>query len=282
MKRLFTILFPLLCAAFIFAACSSDDNYSYEYYYSYGNVAADESGGNGYSIILDSGNELVINDNRVPNAEVEDGDRIYAKYSLLGQQSANGHTVYTVDLYGISKVLEKTPVLQSDIDDPDNTEVSEEIIGDDPVKLTLAIVGGRYLTVEFWIYTKRGSDVQHFINLVRDDTRVPENPDDKTVYLELRHNGYDDVPQPGNIGAFAKTYGSVSFDISSILPEGSTSVPIKISWTEYGLTLNDRVQYSIERTFNYTQAQEQLMRASGISRGSSQISSSYVAPYLIR
>lgn len=252
MKQLFKTCFFALLSTLFLSACHGKSE-SYNYYYSYGNILADEEGiEKGYSIILDSGNELRIHDNHVANAEVEDGNRIYAKYSILGQQSGqNGNKIFNVDLYGLNKVLEKIPVLQSDIDDPNNTEVTEESIGNDPIKINSQIVAGRYLTIEFSIYTRRGSDVSHFINLVQDDTRVPTDPEDDTVYLTLRHNGYDDVPQSGTLNQFIKTYGSVSFDLTSILPAGEEFVPIKVFWTDYGLTINDRVTYSRDHTFSY-------------------------------
>ncbi len=284
MKNLFKTTLLSLLVIVAFSSCEDDDdNYYYHYYYSYGNILADEDGiENGYSIILDSGNELLINHNFVADEDVEDGDRVYAQYNILGHTTnLNGKKTYTVDLYGLSQILEKDPVLQSVIDDPDSG-ITEETIGDDPLKLTNAIVSGKYLTVEFWIFTKRGSSLSHLINVVQDDTRVPSDPGDNAVYLTLRHNGYDEVPASGtDLRQYVKTYGSVSFDITSILPAGETSVPIKIFWTEYGITLDERQQYSIDRIYSYTPDEAIMMQAVGVSGSGGQASNRYIAPYLI-
>lgn len=285
MKNLFKTGLLALLALALFGSCSDDDSYEYRYYFSYGNVVAiDDNIENGYNIVRDDGTILQIYRNFVRDEEVEDGDRVYAQYSIIGTQTgSNNQRIYTVDLYGLSEILVKDPIPQSEINASPDPEATEESLGDDPIKVTYATVGGRYLTVEFWIYTKRGSDLQHLINLVWDNTRVPENPDDKTAYLTLRHNGYDQVPEPGtNMREYVKTVGSISFDITSILPAGVTSVPIRLIWTEYGATLGDREQYYKDYTFSYNPGQQPERRGVDISYYDGQASPTYTSPLLIK
>lgn len=281
MKNLFKIGILSLLTLAAFSSCSDDDSYSYNYFYAYGNILADEGGiEEGYSIILDNGNELIINNNYVFNANVTDGERVYAQFNIISQSVENNKKEYIVDLYGLNKVLVKDPILQSEIGTPDHPTQAE--IGNDPIRPTLILAEGKYLTVEFRFYSRRGSNVRHLINLVWDNNRVPESQDDKTVYLTLRHNGYNDVPVESNFYQFVRTYGNISFDITSILPPGETSVPIKVIWTEYGRTLEDRQEYYVDRTYSYTPNQEPLRSASTISPSGNLFSDTYSLPFIIK
>lgn len=248
MKSIMKLGLLTLFAALILTSCKDNDSYYYNYLYSYGNIA-DEGDGD-FSIILDSGNKLNIVKNYAAGFEAADGERVYAQYTPRGQETEDGIITYFVDLYWLMEVIVKEPVLQSDMDDPDNAEVSEEIIGNDPIKLTYDIVGNKYLTIEFMFYSERGSGTAHLINLVLDDTYVPEGPEDKTVYLTLRHNGYNDVPHLGNPSRFVRSYGSMSFDLTGIVPDGEDEVPVRVTWTEYGNTFNSRRTYHINRVFS--------------------------------
>lgn len=275
----------LLALLTLFVSCSDDDSYEYRYYFSYGNIVAiDGNINNGYNIVRDDGTILQIYRNFVLDEEIENGDRVYAQYSILGTQtSSDDQRIYTITLYGLSEILVKDPIPQSEINASPDPEATEESLGDDPIKVTYATVGGKYLTVEFWIYTKRGSSLQHLINLVWDNTRVPESPNDKTAYLTLRHNGYDQVPGPGtNMREYIKTMGSISFDITSILPAGVTSIPIRLIWTEYGATLGEREQYYKDYTFSYNPNQQLQTNSIGTSFYEGQASPIYTSPLLIK
>ena len=90
---------------------------------------------------------------------------------------------------------------------------------------------GNYLNMEFYIPVKGNSSTAHFINLVVDDVAPATND---TVYVTLRHNAYDDKPGEGRVpGDYRWAWGNVSFDLTSLLPEGATSVPVKLTWTGY-------------------------------------------------
>ena len=275
----------LLALLTLFVSCSDDDSYEYRYYFSYGNIVAiDGNIENGYNIVRDDGTILDIYRNFVIDEDVENGDRVYAQYSIIGTQtSSDNQRIYAVNLYGLSEILVKYPISQSEIDSSPDPAATEESLGDDPIKVTYATVGGKYLTVEFWIYTKRGSNLQHLINLVWDNTRVPSNPDDKTAYLTLRHNGYDQVPGPGtDMREYIKTLGSISFDITSILPAGVTSIPIRLIWTEYGATLGEREQYYKDYTFSYNPNQQAQGSSLNTYFYEGQAAPTYRSPLLIK
>ena len=253
MKKLFTIGLVAMMSILVFTGCDDDDEYYYDYWYSFGNIVMhSDDRSDGYSIQLDDGTMLVISTNHVPYVDVTDGERIYAQYSIIGTVNDNVSTAgkkYMVDLYGLAEILEKLPIEQSEI--TTDGEITEASIGNDPIYVTNAWFGSKYLNVEFTIYSSINSTTVHLINLVWDNTRVNESGDN-TVYLTLRHNGYTDVPTPSTARWFVERFGRVSFDISEIMPEGETEVPVKLMWVEYGNTWADRVNHYMTGTFKYS------------------------------
>lgn len=171
--------------------------------------------------------------------------RVYSQYAILASErdaeGLEGHMNYYVRLYNIAKVLTKSPVKESFIlADETNRQDS---IGNDPINLSEAWFGGKYLNVEFTMPVKNNSGVKHFINIVEDDVTVHND----TVYLTLRHNAYGDKPEAGNRkedSAYRWVWGNASFDLTSILPEGATSVPVKLVWTAYKKDSSETEQLS--------------------------------------
>ena len=151
---------------------------------------------------------------------------------------------YYIRLYGVDDVLTKVPVKQSFINEDE--EVRQDSIGNDPINVREAWFGGRYLNVEFRIPVKDGSKEKHFINLVQDDVGTHND----TVYVTLRHNAYGEKPDTGNDrGNYSWGRGRVSFDLTSIVPEGQTSVPVKLLWTEYGKNTSETVNREDSGTY---------------------------------
>lgn len=246
-------------------ACNDDDDYSLgKFWISYGTIEMNgKSQSAGYTIRLDDESELLIVSNLIPYVAVENGQRVIANYTILGEveedRATNSSTVfrkqYYIRLNGLTDVLSKAPVRQSFI--LEDEEVREDSIGNDPIRVVKASFGGKYLNISFEVPmqpTYGGtSSVKHFINLIHDDTQIRND----SVFLTLRHNGYEDVPTSGNSSSFVWGFGLVSFDISSILPEGQNSIAVKLIWTEYGESLDDRETKSDTGTFTYGGSSQQ-------------------------
>lgn len=222
----------------VFTACDDDEEYYYvgngSSWISYGNLEKIDNGSRSrYAIRRDDGNRLIVSEGVAINStEAGEGMRVFAQYSILGSErdatGLEGRMNYYVRLYGITDVLTKAPVKLSFIEE--NEEVRQDSIGNDPINVSEAWFGGKYLNVEFYVPVKRSSSVAHFINLVEDDVELHND----TVYVTLRHHAYGDVPTSGDRdGEWVWNRGKVSFDLTSIVPAGQKSVPVKLMWTEY-------------------------------------------------
>ncbi|MCQ4874329.1 NigD1/NigD2 family lipoprotein [Butyricimonas paravirosa] len=232
--------FALICSLIVmaFTACDDDDEYYYvgggSSWISYGNLEKIDNGTRSkFAIRRDDGSRLIVTEGLPINFdEATDDLRVYANYSIVGSErdetGLEGRMNYYIRLYRLRDVLTKDLVKQSFINEDE--EQRQDSIGNDPINVREAWFGGRYLNVEFNIPVTSDSKVQHFINLVQDDV-VAHND---TVYVTLRHNAYGEKPDTGNDrGNYFWARGQVSFDLTSIVPEGQKSVPVKLIWTEY-------------------------------------------------
>ncbi|MCD8102845.1 MAG: hypothetical protein LUE26_09810 [Alistipes sp.] len=232
MKNLFGIFVLGGILSLGITACNDDDGYSLrDRYYNFGMVEAiDGKIENGFNIRLDNGTWLVIN-NSYAVRNIKDGDRIIAAYTILGELDPyRDDKRYLAILTDYSRILSKSPVLQSFIDQ--DAEVREDSIGYDPIRVDNAWFGGKYLNIEFSVPRKQGTNVVHMLNLVADDT---EEGNDGTLNLYFRHNAFDDVPEPGS-GGFVYTSSLVSFDLTELVPEGAGSLDIALHWTQFSST----------------------------------------------
>ncbi|WP_176554874.1 NigD-like C-terminal domain-containing protein [Butyricimonas sp. Marseille-P3923] len=236
-KRTWKIALMLSLFIAVFAACDDDDEYYYvgggSSWISYGNLEKIDNGTRSkYAIRRDDGSRLIVTEGYgINSSDAEEGLRVFANYSILGSErdgtGLEGRMNYYIRLYRITDVLTKDPVKLSFI--KENEEVRQDSIGNDPINVSEAWFGGKYLNVEFRIPVKSGSSTKHFINLVEDDV-VAHND---TVYVTLRHNAYGEAPKDGDRANHVWSRGMVSFDLTSIVPEGKQSVPVKLLWTEY-------------------------------------------------
>lgn len=248
--------FALICSLIVmgFTACDDDDEYYYvgggSSWLSYGNLEKIDNGSRSkFAIRRDDGNRLIVTEGMPINFDGAEEDlRVYVNYSIVGSErdetGLEGNMNYYIRLYGFDDVLTKVPVKQSFINEDE--EVRQDSIGNDPINVREAWFGGRYLNVEFRIPIKDGSKEKHFINLVQDDV-VAHND---TMYVTLRHNAYSEKPDTGNDrGNYSWGRGRVSFDLTSIVPEGQTSVPVKLLWTEYGKNTSETVNREDSGTY---------------------------------
>lgn len=179
-----------------------------------------EGNADNFRLHLDNGTVLVVyySDVIIPeNSDFGNGTRVIANFTVLGTGENNGVTYWSVRLNALTQILCKTPVFgwQSDI--------SQSDMGDDPIDVDKVWFGGKYLNVNFYLYTG-SSSVKHFINLYVD----AEHPDadENNVYVEMRHNAYNDSQS-------SRVFGQASFDISDLLPEGKSSITVHFSYTDY-------------------------------------------------
>jgi hypothetical protein len=246
----------------VFAACDDDDEYYYvgggSSWISYGNLEKIDNGTRSkFAIRRDDGSRLIVSEGvAINSSEAEEGLRVFANYSILGSErdetGLEGNMNYYIRLYRATEVLTKDPVKLSFI--KENEEVRQDSIGDDPINVSEAWFGGKYLNVEFRIPVKSGSSTKHFINLVEDDVVVHHD----TVYVTLRHNAYGEAPKEGDRGTGSHVWsrGRVSFDLTSIVPEGQKSVPVKLIWTEYKKDSSETVTREDSGTFTLSEINE--------------------------
>lgn len=216
------------------AACSkydSPDNLHYEDYgtaYTYdGNPAAD------YYIVRDDGVTLYIKSNQLLGKyTAKDGQRVKCNYEILTtnpETRSQSVVEHEIKLYSISDVLKKDPVWQDFVDE--DFEKRRDSIGNDPlVKVKKMFYSGKFVNVEFTYLRQANLEkpITHLITLVVDDA------DEKgVVKARIYHNANGDLPS-GNEGSFAIHEYEMSFDLSSVIPEGQESVMIEFEWQERG------------------------------------------------
>jgi hypothetical protein len=208
-----------LLSVFLFFSCLDDDD---DIYVSYGVIQNTTSRDN-YEILTDKGNTLVVTKSYT-SAAIEDGKRILANYEILSDKDKS-KKVYEVKVNGFYHLLSKPVVNESFI--LEDEEARRDSIGNDPFNVVDAWFGGDYINIDFNLFYSRNSNEKHMINLIYDDTQATAD----TIYLTLRHNAYGEVPDNGH--SLYHAWGRCSFKIADLLPEGITSKPVKLMWTQY-------------------------------------------------
>ena len=217
-KNVLFLSFGLL-SLFMFFSCLGEDE---DVYVSYG-VIQHFSSANNYEILTDKGNTLVVTKSHTSQS-IENDKRVLVNYEILSDKEKN-RNIYEVRVNGFYSLLSKPPVYESFI--LQNEEVRRDSIGNDPFNRIAVGFGGNFINIDFELWHVQYSNEKHFINLVYDDLRA----DADTIYLGLYHNAYGEVL--GNNHYLYKGAGRCSFKISDLLPEGVTSKPVKLTWTQY-------------------------------------------------
>jgi hypothetical protein len=220
-RKILNLCFGLL-SAILFFSCMDDGP---DIYVSYGvirNAASDKD----YEILTDKGNTLAVTKSYTSQS-IENGKRVLVNFEVLSDKD-KGKKVYEVQVNGFYNLLSKPLVNESFI--LQNEEVRRDSIGNDPFIQTAAWFGGDYVNIDFEIFHSQNVEKKHLINLIYDDLRA----DADTVYLTLRHNAYGEVVGAATGSYLYRGWGRCSFKISDLLPEGVTSKPVKLMWTQYG------------------------------------------------
>ena len=257
MKKIFFYCAVLLAGVFATTSCSTKDDVNYVVNYqsweSYG--TAESPTKDGYSVIRrDDGAKLIILYSNGDNFNAEVGQRIIFSYDIIKDMSEGDifNKTYTIALHDALKILTKGVVDQSFInEDPTHREDS---LGNDPIlKIDKAWFSGKFLNLNLIYPYTPSLGVSHMLSLVYDNANSDSTA---VVVLTLHHNAYRDTIN--NTRALKETrnsYNSIyttsartAYDISSILPEGQTSVKIVLKRVEYNDKLQEVVRSS-EATF---------------------------------
>ncbi|MCC8089471.1 MAG: hypothetical protein LIO79_09475 [Rikenellaceae bacterium] len=209
-RRILFFLFLSVISAVFFTGCKDDNKDSYvQYYVTLGNLY---TGTATPQIILDDKTILYIETPEFEDKNIE-GQRVLAGYKILADKIENGSKNFIVNLLNYEDVEVKRPVYSSLAGN----------IGEDFVNIERTGFGGRYLNIEYRIgITPDGP--AHTVALVVNE----DNPDadEDNVYVIFTHDAKGDKE---NI--FVNKH--ISFDITSLIPEGKTSVTIHLTHTDY-------------------------------------------------
>ncbi|MDR1524375.1 MAG: hypothetical protein LBS79_03820 [Tannerella sp.] len=210
-----------LLSVFLFFSCVDEND---DIYVSYG-VIRNVTSGNNYEILTDKGNTLAVTKSYT-SQDIEDDKRVLVNYEILSDKDKS-KKIYEVQVNGFYQLLSKPLVNESFI--LQDEDARRDSIGNDPFIRINSRFGGDYLNIDFELFHSQHVDKKHMINLIYDDTRASAD----TVYLTLRHNAYGEVIGKGGVYLY-EAWGRCSFKISDLLPEGVTSKPVKLTWTQYG------------------------------------------------
>lgn len=263
MRKLWKTGAILLLMSPLFIACDDDENYYLNNNWKgYGNLEKQENLKD-LMIRRDDGCGLIIKNGILPSQSDKEGKRIYAEYTILGNAWENNNSLdapmdYYIQLNYLREVLCKTPVKESFIQE--DAEHRNDSIGNDPINVGRAWFGGKYLNIEFKFPAKENSGTRHFINIVQDDITTHND----SVYITFRHNAYGETPDKTKC---FWNYGQVSFDLSSIVPEGKTSVPVKLIWTEYNNNATQKITRSDSGTYSLKEDNNTPKSTTGLNRG---------------
>jgi len=231
MKRnVINLSFGIL-SVFLFFSCLDDNE---DTYVSYG-VMQNVDSSNSYEILTDKGNTLVVTKSQ-SSQSIENDKRVLVNYAIISDKD-KGNNVYEIGVNWFYNLLSKSLINESYI--LKDEEARRDSIGNDPFNGINARFGGDYININFELWHSQSTDKKHMINLVYDDLRA----DSDTIYLRLYHNAYGEVPKRDNPNSLYKGLGRCSFKISDLLPEGVTSKPIKLTWTEYNYNFEPK-EYS--------------------------------------
>ena len=252
MKRnVFNLSLGVLCV-FLFSSCLDDGD---DIFVSYG-VIQNASSSNNYEILTDKGNTLVVTKSYTGQT-IENDKRVLVNFEILSDKDQNKN-IYEIQVNGFYSLLSKPLVNESFI--LKDEKARRDSIGNDPFNTISAKFGGDYLNINFEFLAEQGSNKKHMINLVYDDMRA----DADTIYLRLYHNAYDEVKGKGM--HLYKGMGRCSFKISDLLPEGVTSKPVRLTWTEY-YGYNETIERSgtdVFKTGNASDKGKIFQRISGL------------------
>ena len=200
-KTILAVLFALLAAV----SCKKDNVILYN---DVTFVTADAG-----RYFTDFGLEYVIVEN-ASEKEIPAEGRLILQSDILKKV---GTGVYNVRVNAFAVPLTKDAAPAAEVPDQD-----------DPTKIENGWFSGGYFNVLLGLFVKNESDVKHLLNLAY---TLPTETND-TLYLQLRHNAFDDVPtapDQAETEGFTYAHTYACFKMDELLPEG-TIAPVKVTW----------------------------------------------------
>jgi len=211
------------------AGCNDDDKYSLgDYWITIGNI---EGNNDSYIIVTDEGERLYPSASAVPGYPLEDGDRLWVNYTILGDGEEDSDIDYYVKVNYFEDILTKGIFILT----PENADS----IGHDPVWVQNPDediwIANNYLNI-FFKY-EGAPWIVHFINVVSDIDN-PTTPEGVPV-LELRHNKNGD-PYEGTL-----LTGFISINMKSLQEEGKDSVNFILR------AIDENGDYALDKEYTY-------------------------------
>lgn len=169
-------------------------------------------------LVTDTGLIYYIEENNTDRS-ILDCERAMISCEVLRQRE-NTDREFMIRLTGFAESTLKDIVPLSTAD--------EESIGNDPVDLMNGWISGGYFNAALQVTSVANSATKHVVNLVYDD--VKSNSD--TLYFALRHNGFGEVygSEQSKGKEMKVVSGYFSFPISSLIPEGQSSIVLSFNW----------------------------------------------------
>ena len=187
MKMLFVLPLFLFIAAFV----SCNDDYDHATYYAGMGTVLKQ--GKDYAIDFDNSRTMTLADSSllVATKSQTPGQRVIVSFTYDEGRLPN--TIFPIDVVRVlTKPFFPIPTLEQ-----------SDSIGNDPIKLVEAWVGGAHLNVKYAYYTSAYGGRAHFINAID----LNRKDDKGYVSLEFRHNDNNDYRN-------RVAYGYVSFPLS--------------------------------------------------------------------
>ena len=184
-QYIFNSLSLLIMSIMLFACDNDDKDYSGSDYYFYSTIGnLEKSENSDYYIDSDKGKRLLIgNPEILQTNDIKEGDRVYGEFLLYNEKPTNYDE--KCSMYFLRKVLVKDPLHL--------TDANKEEIADDNINVSDIWISKNYINFRFQFLTDGTAKIAHYINLVTVDNQ-PEGQDEGYLYLEFRHNAYNDSP----------------------------------------------------------------------------------------
>ena len=176
-----------------------------------------------FFIALDNGDNVLPADTadiRNRKYTVAEGQRVFVGYLQMGKEKPG---------YENGKIFTIEDILTKEI--IPLTEATADSIGDDRINVTAHALTKDYLTIEYQYLGSMNENKKHMLNLVQNEITGPIK-DDGYIYLEFRHNAFND--SPNQLGS-----SLVSFKLDSIAEQLATAKGIKLRVN----TIYDNIQY---------------------------------------
>jgi len=234
MKTLYLILIIGSLSLFFSGCNNDDDDYSLgDFWITIGNIEGDKDN---FVVVTDGGERLFPSANAVPGYPLEDGDRLWVNYTIIGDGEENSDIDHYVKINYFEDILTKDIFILT----PENADS----IGHDPIWVNKPEediwIANDYLNI-FFIY-EGAPWIVHYINVVS-DVDNPATPEGVPI-LELRHNKNDDPYSEPPLTGF------VSISLKSLQEANKDSVKFILR------AMGRNGDYSLDKEFMYVYSKD--------------------------